>query len=53
MDLYVLVDAQAPDDYLPLLGTAEGPYGEGPASFRQPGVLTLRLGDGLVMLKVV
>lgn len=53
MDIYVLVDPQAPDDYLPLLGTAEAPYGEGPASFRQPGTVTLRLRDGLVMLRVV
>lgn len=53
VDLYVLVDPQAPDDFLPLVGAAEGPHGDGPPSFRQPGALTLHLGDGLVMLKVV
>jgi len=51
MDLYVLA---LPDgDYIPLLGTAHGPVGAGPASFREPGSAVLRLGEALLLWRLL
>ena len=51
IDLYVLA---LPDgDYIPLLGTAHGPEGEGPASFREPGSAVLRLGEVVVLWRLL
>jgi hypothetical protein len=51
VDLYVL--ALEDGDYIPLLGTARSPEGEGPASFREPGGVVLRLGDALLLWRLL
>ena len=53
IDLYVLVDPQAPDEFVALVGAAEGVSGEGPPSFREPGSVALRLQDSLLLLRVL
>jgi hypothetical protein len=51
LDLYVLA---LPDgDYIPILGAARGPAGQGPASFREPGSAVLRLGEALLLWRLL
>jgi hypothetical protein len=51
VDLYVLA---LPDgDYIPILGAARGPAGLGPASFREPGSVVLRLGEVLLLWRLL
>ncbi len=53
IDLYVLVDPQAPDEFVALVGAAQGVSGEGPPSFREPGAIALPLDGGLALLRVL
>jgi hypothetical protein len=53
IDIYVLVDPQSPDDFVPLVGAAEGVSGEGPPSFREPGSVALRVDGHLLLIRVV
>ncbi|GBD12100.1 hypothetical protein HRbin24_00100 [bacterium HR24] len=49
----VLGIAMPDGDFLPLVGVAYGPQGDGPASFREPGVARLHKEGVLLMLRIL